>query len=69
MDEKDRTALRTAHGTSAASRRTLIQLADEAGELTRNTGMTAEFAFQQLLAEMTEDERKTIIAEAEQSGF
>jgi hypothetical protein len=69
MDEKDRTAaLRKAHSISAASRRTLIQLADEAGELARSTG-TTEFAFQQLLAEMTEDERKSMIAEAEQSGL
>lgn len=70
MDEKDGTAaLRNAHGNSAASRRTLNQLADEAGELARNTGMTTESAFQQLLAGMTEDERKAMIAEAEQSGF
>ena len=70
MDEKDGTAaLREARGTTASSRRTLIQLADEAGELARNTGMTTESAFQRLLAEMTEDERKIMIAEAEQLGF
>lgn len=70
MDEKDGTAaLRSARGNSAASRRTLNQLADEAGELARNTGMTTESAFQQLLAEMTEEERKAMIAAAERSGF